>query len=365
MVAYGLWSRIRGLFQGHRWLGIGVCLCVLVLTVGCSSRSPVAVDPGAPATTVLSTESVQTAEPQAGEPEPFRVVVMADSHIIGPNYECCESNNLDTESIFMTEERLLHARNTINQISPPPDFGVLLGDVFHDGYPDDAPLDVDYYRNNDTAPRRAAEILKGFNMPIYPLWGNHDYKVPKIPQAFSDQLFQELFEVEPYYSIDHKGWKFILANSEYGPTWDPDSDLYNKKLASYGRTQLEWMDRELSEGKPSVLLFHYTLLPGVTSRNEDPSGNPTDLPALIRDHSDTLKLALCGHTHRWLNFFNLFGVQHYIIGATRYDQDNFWLIEFYPDGVYRILDYNKAKWATVEGRRWIYSGDPRPALFPG
>ncbi len=343
------------------------------MVVSCSSHSPTAVvisDPEAvtaqaPAETselLLSkqlprTRGTKETDPQASSK--FRVVFLADTHIIGPNYECCESNTLDTESIFLTRDRLLQARDAINLIRPRPDFAIVLGDVLHDAYFKDAPLDPDFYRNQETAFSVAADIFNGFAMPVYPILGNHDYKVPAIPQEFTDQLFRKFFGTEPYYSIDHKGWKFILANSEYGPTWDPESELYDRGVASYGSEQLAWIERELQQGLPTTLLFHYTLLPGVTSYDENPGGG---LPGLISNYADTIKFTLCGHTHRWINFFNLFTVPHIIIGATRYDPDNFWLIEFdSQQGTYEILDYDKANWLTVEGDTWVYDGLPQPA----
>ena len=45
------------------------------------------------------------------------------------------------------------------------------------------------------------------------------------------------------------------------------------------------------------------------------------------------------------------------MGATRYDEDNFWLLEFSKDGTYEILDYDKAIIATPCADDWIYSGE--------
>lgn len=352
-------------FPGFRWLvrWLAACLGVLlVITSSCSSSVPTAgVAPSA-----VSEEAVSAFLPE-GQPgeDRFRVAFIADSHIIDESYyECCENSPRDTESIYLTAERLEKARAQINEINPPPDFVILLGDVFHDGYVPGAPEDLNAYRGRSTAMGRAAQILQGFNMPVYPLWGNHDYDVPAVSQEFSHHIFQEFFNADPYYSIDHKGWKFILANSELGPTWDPESSLYDKGLASYGPAQLRWIWGELAEGKPSVLLFHYPLLQGVTARRENPQDFPQDLPELVRAYGGSnLKLTLTGHAHHWLNFLNLFQVPHFVIGATRYDENNFWLVEFSRQGTYRILDARKAIWGSVYSRPWTYDGRPRPAAF--
>ncbi|NJK64055.1 MAG: metallophosphoesterase [Synechococcaceae cyanobacterium SM2_3_1] len=342
---------------------LALCLgIVLVVASSCSSSIPTAsIDPGIESGDTVS--ALATAQELLGER--FRVAFIADTHIIDESsYECCENSPRDTESIYLTAERLEQARAQINEINPPPDFVILLGDVFHDGYLPGAPEDLNAYRGRSTSMGRAAQILQGFNMPVYPLWGNHDYDVPAVSQEFSHQIFKEFFNADPYYSIDHKGWKFILANSELGPTWDPESSLYNKGLASYGSAQLQWIWRELAEDKPSVLLFHYPLLHEVTARRENPQGFPQDLPELVRAYGGSnLKLTLTGHVHHWLNFLNLFQVPHFVIGATRYDENNFWLVEFNRLGTYRILDARKAIWGSVYSRPWTYNGHPRPAAF--
>jgi 3',5'-cyclic AMP phosphodiesterase CpdA len=305
---------------------------LLMIGVACTHEIPVVLTP-----VDLDPEVTLTAS------EKFRVVFLADTHIIGPNYTCCENSPRDTLSLYHTQDRLLRAQQQINRLRPQPDFAVVLGDVVHDAYPEEAPLEAEYYLTHETAMGNAAKIFQGFDMPVYFLWGNHDYNVPRIPQPFSHQLFQTFFQADPYTAIDHKGWKFILANSELGPTWDPNSSLYNRSLASYGREQLAWIDTELSEGKPTVLLFHYPLLQGVTQRYEDPAGFYPDLPTLVATHPNRAVFALSGHLHHWLNFFDRFGVPHWVIGATRYDADNFWVVEF-DQRSYRILNDNKAHW---------------------
>ena len=48
-------------------------------------------------------------------PETFRVVFIADTHVIGPQYTCChESDGVDNASIMKTPRRLKAIRETIN-----------------------------------------------------------------------------------------------------------------------------------------------------------------------------------------------------------------------------------------------------------
>ena len=66
------------------------------------------------------------------EEKSFRAVFIADTHVVGPQYECCsESEGLDNDSIMQTQDRLIAVREQINAIVPPPDMVFVLGDVVH------------------------------------------------------------------------------------------------------------------------------------------------------------------------------------------------------------------------------------------
>ena len=285
--------------------------------------------------TDTDTDGSTTGDP--AEPGKFRVLILADTHIIGPQYDGNEDN------IYMTEANARAVAQIVNAIEPQPDFGVVLGDVFHDGYHDTS---FDYYLNNETAVSIAAEVLQTFRTTIYPLWGNHDYKFSaEYPPEFSHMLFREFFDRDPYYAIDYKGWKFILANGNIG----------SQGSGSYGREQLAWIDAQLAEGKPTLLFTHYMLMTVpelVTVRDEDPEGPIKDLYELVdRYKVDNLKGVWVGHTHNFWDVTTITGVgagappefKHYVLGATRFGTNNFWIVEF--DGVagtYEILDIAKA-----------------------
>lgn len=293
--------------------------------------------------------------------------------MIGPNYECCESNDLDTESIYLTRERLEQTIEVINGMNPQPAFVIVLGDVFHESYHSTNP---DWYLENESAMAIAAELLEGIDAPVYPLWGNHDYEVPYVDRAFSHGLFGHFFGVQPYYAIEHGAWKFVLANSQLGPTWDPGNEMYDRSVASFGDEQLLWIADQLGEGMPSFLMFHYGLLgvPELTKRGENPGGVFEDIFEVIATHESRVKMILAGHTHRWIDAkiltpeLLLTDVPHYIVAATRYDPDNFWVVEF-ESGTdhFEILDYDKVDWVLgspyggLESATWDYTdGVPHP-----
>jgi len=80
---------------------------------------------------------------------------------------------------------------------------------------------------------------------------------------------------------------------------------------------------------------------------------------LTRHAGDSLELSVVGHTHRFLDFGDAYPFPHLVVGATRYDADNFWVVEFDPAGrSYRILDYDKGRRGVPCSDTWSYLGDP-------
>jgi hypothetical protein len=50
-------------------------------------------------------------------------------------------------------------------------------------------------------------------------------------------------------------------------------------------------------------------------------------------------------------------VRHLILGATRYDDDNFWVVDFGAED-FEILDFDKSQWFTTCADTWSYDGSP-------
>ncbi len=294
------------------------------------------------------------------EPGTFRVAMVADTHVIGPEYVCCsESEGIDNESIMKTPERLAAVVAAINAVEPPPELVFVLGDVVHNTLVLDT---VEEYGSVETGYSRARQLLDGLEMPVHLVWGNHDYEVhcdPRPgdkPRDLAHAVFAQVMDGAPTGVVDHKGWRFLLANSQLGPTWDPGSPMCDTDLASYGREQLAWLDGQLGAGLPSVVMAHYMML--VTKAGEDPTGPLPDLRAVLAQHED-MRLFLAGHTHRWIDLRETEQFPHMVLGATRYDADNFLLFDFEEGGAgYTIPDYDKASWNGVCAQTWAYDGQP-------
>ncbi|PRQ01269.1 metallophosphoesterase family protein [Enhygromyxa salina] len=277
------------------------------------------------------------------ELERFRIVVLADPHVPDPNYEGPEANELDTESILAAHQRLLDARARINAMDPAPDFVVILGDLLHTHYPYD---EVQDYYDQPSAFSVAAELLDGFEVPVHLVFGEHDYGVPRIPREDSHVLFAHFFDAAPHTAFEHHGWKFILANSQLGATWDASSDDYDPARGSYGREQLDWIADHLFDRMPTVFLSHFPI-PFDTAVFENLESPSRDIFTLMTDHADTMQLALGGHLHRWVDYRIVAPTDVFVVAGLRYDADNFWVIEFDPASqTYEILDIDKVHWQT-------------------
>lgn len=268
----------------------------------------------------------------------FHFAVIADTHIIDDFYKGPEGNALDTETIFKTTARLEKARTAINNLNPPVEKVFVVGDYFHD-YPSD---DYDFYFKNRTRIDNAKALTDGFKAPVHVGFGNHDYAVPKVSREFSHNLFRDKLGLKPFYSLSHRGWKFIHLNNFLGETWNPQSALYDRGTGSLGEAQLNWFEAELKERKPTFVFIHYPLV-----RVLDVEVRDYGILPLLKRHKETVQLVVSGHWHKWFDFARTFGAQHYVMGATRYDEDAYMIIEAdLKKQTHRILNLNLVEWAT-------------------
>jgi predicted phosphodiesterase len=298
-------------------------------------------------------------EPPPPAGTPARVVIMSDTHVIGPQYTTpVENSPADNESILRTVERLTIAREQINAMVPRPDAVIILGDVLHAAH--HAP-DAAWYDANPSAFSVAKELFAGFQMPVHLLMGNHDYEMScddeAYPRALSEALFRRFFGAEPYYAVEYGGVRFHLLNGQQGRTWDVMSPRCNTDWASFGPAQLAWLSGSLDDGIPSVLMSHYMGLLWDRDENVGVPGQE-DIVSVIAAHPN-VAMVLGGHTHRWLDLSDLFGYPHYVVGPARYDGDNFWVFDLDGAGGITIADFDKAYWDSTCAATYDY--DPAPA----
>lgn len=272
------------------------------------------------------------------DPHAFHVALLADTHIIDPFYEGPEGNELDTSTIFQTEQRLVAARDALHRLPLTIDRAFIAGDVAHN-YPS---TDWDFYFENETRFDKVAELLATFHMPVHAALGNHDYDVPSVRREFTHDLVREKWGIDPYYAVDHRGWKFLMLNNFLGSTHDPASEDFDTGTGSFGEEQLNWIEAQLAQEKPTIVILHYPLII-VQAREVADYG----LLSLLKQYEATVPLVIAGHTHRWMDFKNMFGPPHYTIGSTRYDEDAFWLLRLdEKSDAMSIVNFEVAKWGS-------------------
>lgn len=294
---------------------------------------------------------------------PLRIAVFSDTHIIGPQYTCCSENgDLDNNSIMRTQERLEESIERLNAVEPAVAAAFVLGDIVHDARVFDS---LEAYEGQDTAWSRAETIFSKLKVPLYLALGNHDYDFScgdsAEPHDLVHQLADRYLNTPPYQRVDLGEWSFFVANSQLGPTFELGNPLCDGGSGSLGAEQLSWLKEGLAEGRPSVVMSHH--YPVVMEKNEDPGGS-IDFETVLSG-APNLQVALSGHSHRWIDFGDGFPFRNLLLGGTRYDSDNFWIIELAEDGSsFEIVDFEKPEWYTTCSNTWVYTAGealPDPA----
>ena len=281
----------------------------------------------------------------APSPAPGRTLfaVVADPHVIDHFYvPGSENGEEDNTSILKANDRLIAARDTINNIRLQDGRRVeqvfVVGDCFHN-YPS---ADYDFYFQNETRIDLCRGILDGFKAPVHLGFGNHDYDVPRVSREMSHRLFKSKLHAEPYSSVDAGGVRFLHLNNFLGATWDSTSPNFNKNYGSLGEVQLQWAEAQLAARKPTVVFIHYPLWIVAPTEVRDFGLHP-----LLRKYQDTILIVLSGHWHKWVDFARTYGPQHTVSAATRYDPNAFMLFEADSrSGTVRWLDRNRPEWST-------------------
>ncbi len=149
-------------------------------------------------------------------------------------------------------------------------------------------------------------ILGELKIPHYLVLGNHDYRFNRSGDSDRSFSLEEIEQmegiwkrdsgIEPYYSFEHKGWKFICLNSMRGRSINRHFD----------DQQLDWLEGQLNDDKPTILLFHHPLKTDhrrIWCKVKDlitPANEPRFF-SLLENHKLQIKAIFVGHGHRWVN----------------------------------------------------------------
>jgi len=273
----------------------------------------------------------------------FYFALVSDTHIIDEFYvKGSENGPEDNESVLHTAERLILTRDTINSLTPAVDQVFILGDYFHN-YPS---TDYDFYFQHKTRIDHAKEITDKFKAPVHLAFGNHDYDVKHVPREMSHRLFKAKLNADPYKVVDHKGTKFLLANNFLGSTQDRAAVNFNPGVGSMGETQLQWLEAQLAERKPTFVFTHFPLI-----AIQDKEFKDFGLHALLRKYQENVHLVVTGHVHKWIDYAHTYGPQHFVMASTRYDANALMLLEVDTEKQsWRWVNRDLVEWATHYAR---------------
>lgn len=189
---------------------------------------------------------------------------------------------------------------------------------------------VDYWRF-ETAMDRAAGELRQLRLPVYLAYGAQDYRTRGLSRAQTHDLFRAKLGVEPFTSFEHHGWRFVVANSFYASA--------EEGVAQLGQAQLDWLERSLRDGLPTVLALH--TLPSTAEDAQTPDADR--FYALVEAHRENIAQIFCA---TWTDAaeFSLGSVPVQAIAAMRHDQDSMVVVRV--DTQTRRIDFVN-EWGTA------------------
>lgn len=176
------------------------------------------------------------------------------------------------------EHDVLTFKAAVKQINAmKPDFVLICGDLVQKA---DAQSFADF-----------KAIRSGFTLPCYCAAGNHDVGSPATPESL--RRYRETIG-EDYYAVDHKGFTFVIANTQLWKAPIPDE---SEKHDAWFKWTLE---SAKAKGSPVVVVCHYPLFTKDPDEAETyynlPLPKRRELLTLCEDNGVVAFLA--GHTHR-------------------------------------------------------------------
>jgi 3',5'-cyclic AMP phosphodiesterase CpdA len=184
-----------------------------------------------------------------------------------------------------------------------PEFVIILGDFIEDV--NDRTTDIEYFK-------KTADLLSHFEMPAYPLIGNHDIR------TLSDNDIKKILNYERlHYSFDKDNYHFICLSFEM--TGNHTSDLSDIR-AKVSKEQQEWLKHDLSNTtKDTIVFIHYGLAEDDMKGNfwfESGKNNALldnrDEVKEILETSGKVKAVISGHQH-WNRMKVENGIPYFIV----------------------------------------------------
>jgi hypothetical protein len=146
--------------------------------------------------------------------------------------------------------------------------------------------------------------LKPAAAKAYPVPGNHDYKYDDVKKAETEPQVLELEKLwrkttghAPYYSLEYRGFLFIALNNYRG-----------RRMGAghyFDQEQMNWFEKELLRGLPTVLYFHYPIKTDherfwTLDKSNIVPRSQTRFYNAVAKRKDQIKAIFVGHGHLWI-----------------------------------------------------------------
>ncbi len=192
----------------------------------------------------------------------------------------------------------------INKLDPKPDFIMTGGDLVMDT------LEQSFDRSSMLFDLLKKVLADSTDIRIRHCMGNHDvfgwgrkHGVTEQTPGFGKKMYCEKLEIgRPYYSFDHRGWRFYVLDS----VQPSETSLYQGGL---DEEQLAWLRQALSQKPadvPAIIVSHIpfitvTVLPNAAQEGAYKIGDALmcaesqAMAGLFAEHN--VRLAVSGHIH--------------------------------------------------------------------
>lgn len=204
------------------------------------------------------------AEAEATPLEPFRFVIISDTHVRLPGNP--DDADYDNQQNL---DNLAAAVATINADYAAADFVAVTGDLAGALFSENVD---DYGVGTENPAETFKEMMDQSTIPYYPVLGNHDYQKtydPEMGEGIStgdilaiEAVWKKVLGIDPYYSVVHKGVRLLFLNANRG-------DLRNQVCTgceveafctgSFDEEQLTWLEGEFAQPEPVIIFLHHPL----------------------------------------------------------------------------------------------------------
>jgi hypothetical protein len=185
---------------------------------------------------------------------------------------------------------------TFAALDTPPDFVVSTGDDVDDLFT--IPATIEAGDPVEVLGVYRSLIEANYPMPFHVVKGNHDnrffdtFEGNLLPdKAWAQSFAGTPFYPSPWYSFDHRGFRFVALDSTDGAT-----DHATNDTPTILQAQADWLESQLATTQPTILFWHHWIPKPVEGETPHP------ILGAIQRHKDVVRAAFMGHQHAFATY---------------------------------------------------------------